>query len=86
MGWIQNYVMALPALAGLAVSRRSVAAAAVGLALLVPMYDLSGPRFEAWFFDHSLPLAAMALLFVLALRSAPAPREGRVGAAPPRSA
>jgi glycosyl transferase family 87 len=87
MGWIQNYVMALPALAGLAVSRRSVAAAAVGLALLVPMYDLSGPRFEAWFFDHSLPLAAMALLFVVALRSAPAaPSEGRVGAAPPRSA
>jgi glycosyl transferase family 87 len=83
MGWIQNYVLALPALAGLAVSRRSVAAAAVGVALLVPMYDVSGPRFEAWVFDRSLPLAAMALLFVLALGGAPAGSVVRAAPARP---
>jgi hypothetical protein len=63
MGWIQNYVMALPAAFAIARTRGRYVAAA-GLLLLVPMYDVSGPRFEHWFFDHSLPLAAMALLFI----------------------
>lgn len=66
MGWIQNYVMALPALSGITGRGARYFSVATGLLLLVPMYDVSGPRFERWFFDHSLPFAAMAVLYALA--------------------
>ncbi len=71
MGWIQNYVMALPALFAVARAggRRATAAATLGALLLVPLYDVTGPRFERWFFSWSLPLVAMGILFALAARS-----------------
>jgi hypothetical protein len=68
MGWIQNYVVALPALFAVARTggRRAAAVAAVGALLVVPIYDVTGPAFEAWFFEHSIPVAAMAWFFALA--------------------
>jgi alpha-1,2-mannosyltransferase len=71
MGWIQNFVCAMPAAASVvrAGPRRAAAAAALGALLLVPLYDVSGPRFEQWFFARSLPLAALAALFALAATS-----------------
>jgi len=68
MGWIQNYVIALPALFAVAHvgGRRAATAAAVGVLLVVPIYDVTGPAFEGWFFSRSLPFAAMAGFFALA--------------------
>jgi Glycosyltransferase family 87 len=82
MGWIQNYVMALPAAFALARTAGKYWVASLGLLLLVPMYDISGPRFERWFFEHSWPLAAMAVLFAtftIAPRRQGAPRNGTRG-------
>ncbi len=84
LGWIQNGVMALPAAFRVVEGRARWAAVAGGVLLLVPMYDVSGPRFEAWVFERSLPLAAMAALFVVAGVQGPAPAQpaGRGGGAP----
>jgi alpha-1,2-mannosyltransferase len=84
MGWIQNYVMALPALFAVAHAggRRATAAATLGALLLVPLYDVTGPRFEQRFFSWSLPLAAMGILFALAARSRNPGAESGLAAGP----
>ncbi len=69
MGWIQNHVFGLPAvygaLGGAGGGERALLAA-VGVALLVPMYDLGGPRLEAWAFERSVPALALGLLLACA--------------------
>ncbi len=63
MGWIQNYVLAIPAALRVAQGRHARAAAVVGIALALTVYDVTGPRFEAWVFTRSLPLVLGCALF-----------------------
>jgi Glycosyltransferase family 87 len=69
LGWIWNFVLALPALLEVASRGRRWAAgmAAFGLAWLIPLYDVAGPRVERWVFERSLFTLAMAGLFALVL-------------------
>lgn len=62
LGWIWNFVLAIPALALLAARGRRWTAAVVafGAAWLVPLYDVAGPRVERWVFERSLFTLAMA--------------------------
>ncbi len=66
MGWIQNYVLAIPAALRVARGRHARAAAVVGIALALTVYDVTGPRFEAWVFTRSVPLLLGCALFAAA--------------------
>ncbi len=67
LGWIWNFVLALPAMDLLAAAGRRFAwaVALFGAMSLVPLYDVGGPRLERWVFEHSLFGASMLALFAL---------------------
>jgi hypothetical protein len=66
-GWMQTFVLALPAVFLLARAGRPQAWAAVALGLpqTIAVYDVLGPRWERWVFDHSAMTLAMLALFAL---------------------
>jgi alpha-1,2-mannosyltransferase len=79
LGWVWNYVMAIPALLVVARGgpRRAWGVAAFGLASLVPLYDVAGPRVEHWVLEHSLYALAMVALFALTLHAKAAGEPSR---------
>jgi alpha-1,2-mannosyltransferase len=84
-GWIQNFLFAIPSVFDHARAGRRQAwtALALGLPSTLALYDVVGPRWERWAFDHSVLGLPMLLLFLLvaatprdasAIASARAPR------------
>ena len=76
VGWLWNFVCAVPALALVVRSGRwqARAVAAYGILTFIPIYDIVGPRIEQWVWRSSLPGIGLLAFFVLAARARPPDR------------
>jgi hypothetical protein len=68
LGWLWNFVLAWPLMAWIASTgrRQRWAVGLFGIALLIPMYDVSGQAFEEQVFGAGLPGIGLMCFFLLA--------------------